>query len=243
MTLVPVIFAVLTFISTLTGGLVALRLKKKVHLILGFTAGVLLAVVAFDVFPEITTLSHDLEVDIIQPMIALIIGFMMFHILEKVLIMHYAQEEQYHEHKHPVVGIVSGLAIALHAFFDGVGIGLGFKISPTVGFFIALAVIAHDFSDGLNTVTLALVNKNTRKKALSLLLLVAIAPVLGIFSTNFFTLSPYILLLYLGYFSGFLLYIGASDILPEAHSEHSSISTIVMTAIGILLVFTISRLV
>jgi zinc transporter ZupT len=176
-------------------------------------------------------------------MIALVVGFMMFHILEKVLIMHYAQEDQYHEHKHPVVGIASGLAIAFHAFIDGVGIGLGFKISSTVGIFIALAVIAHDFSDGLNTVTLALVNKNTRSKAIRLLLLVAVAPILGIFSTNFFTLSPYFLLLYLGYFSGFLLYIGASDILPEAHSAHSSISTIAMTTLGILFIFFVTQVV
>lgn len=239
----PILFAVLTFISTLCGGLVALRFKNKIHLILGFTAGVLLAVVAFDIFPEINDLTAKLNGNIMHPMIALILGFMMFHILEKVLIMHYAEEDQYHAHKHPVVGIASGIAIALHAFFDGVGIGLGFKISSTIGIFIALAVIAHDFSDGLNTVTLALVNKNTRNKAIKLLLLVAIAPILGIFSTNFFTISPYFLLLYLGYFSGFLLYIGASDILPEAHSSHSSLSTILMTILGILLIFFVSQIV
>lgn len=237
----PILFAVLTFISTLCGGLVALRFKKRIHLILGFTAGVLLAVVTFEIFPEITTLTNELNINIIQPMIALVIGFMMFHILEKVLVMHYAEEDQYHEHKHPIVGVASGVAIAMHAFLDGIGIGLGFKISPTIGTFIALAVIAHDFSDGLNTVTLALVNKNTRNKAIKLLLLVAVAPILGIFSTQYFTIPPFFLLLYLGYFAGFLLYIGASDILPEAHSDHSSISTILMTIAGILLIFFVSQ--
>lgn len=237
----PIIFAVCTFLSTLCGGLVALKFKNKIHLILGFTAGVLLSVVVFEIFPEIVSLTNELQLPFVQPMIALIVGFMMFHILEKVLVMHYAEEDQYHEHKHPVVGVASGVAIALHAFLDGVGIGLGFKISPSIGTFIALAVIAHDFSDGLNTVTLALVNKNTRKKALKLLLLVAVAPILGIFSTNYFTIPPYWLLLYLGYFSGFLLYIGASDILPEAHSEHSSLSTIIMTILGITLIFFVSQ--
>jgi zinc transporter ZupT len=238
----PLIYSVLTFLSTLLGGLVALRYKKKIHLILGFTAGVLLSVVAFEIFPEIIHLVTTLSVDPIYPMIALIIGFMMFHILEKMLVMHYAEEEQYHEHKHPVVGIASGLAVAFHAFLDGVGIGLGFQISPTIGSFVALAVIAHDFSDGLNTVTIALLNKNTQNKAILLLLLVAVAPVLGIYSTQFFTLPPTVLLLYLGYFSGFLIYIGASDILPEAHSKHSSVPTILMTIVGIMLIFYVSRL-
>jgi len=238
----PLIFSVLTFLSTLLGGLVALRHKNKIHLILGFTAGVLLSVVAFEILPEIIQLVNALSVDPMYPMIALIVGFMMFHMLEKLLVMHYAEEEHYHEHKHPVVGIASGLAVALHAFFDGVGIGLGFQISPEIGIFVALAVIAHDFSDGLNTVTIALLNKNTQNKAVLLLLLVAVAPVLGIFSTQFFTLPPSMLLLYLGYFSGFLIYIGASDILPEAHSKHSSISTILMTTVGILLIFFVSQL-
>jgi zinc transporter ZupT len=238
-----IIFALLTFISTLCGGLVGLKYKDRIHLILGFTAGVLLAVVAFDVFPEIIRLVNDLQINPVTPMIALVVGFMMFHILEKTLLIHHQQEENYHEHKHPAVGVASGLALSLHSFFDGVGIGLGFQISPTVGLFVAIAVISHDFSDGLNTVTLALINKNTRKKAISLLFLDAIAPVVGIFSTKFFTLPSDLLLLYLGFFAGFLLYIGVADILPEAHSKQSSLTTILTTILGIVFIFVITQVI
>jgi len=238
-----VFIALLTFFSTLLGGLVGLRYKDKIHLILGFTAGVLLSVVAFDVFPEIIKLVGDLKIDPIQPMIALVVGFLVFHILEKTLLIHHSQEENYSEHKHPSVGVFSGLALAGHSFLDGVGIGLGFQISASIGLFVALAVIAHDFSDGLNTVTLALVNKNTAKKAFSLLILDAVAPILGIFSTNFFTLSDKFLLLYLGFFAGFLLYIGVADILPEAHSQKSSFKTIFMTILGIVFIFLITSLI
>lgn len=238
----PIVFAILTFISTLLGGLVGLRYKDKLHLILGFTAGVLLAVVAFDVFPEIITLTTELHIDPIHPMTALVIGFMAFHILEKSLLIHHTQEDNYGEHKHPTVGIASALAFIGHSFLDGIGIGLGFQVSPAVGLFVAIAVISHDFSDGLNTVTLALVHKNTRRKAIYLLLMDAIAPVVGIFSTRFFTLSNEVLILYLGFFAGFLLYIGISDILPEAHSKHSSFSTIAMTIFGILFIYAITQI-
>jgi len=47
----------------------------------------------------------------------------------------------------------------------------------------------------------------------------------------------------LGAFAGFLLYIRASDILPEAHSGKSSELTIAMTVAGSLLAFGVSRLV
>jgi len=84
---------------------------------------------------------------------------------------------------------------------------------------VAMAVIAHDFSDGLNTVTLMLSHRNSSKRALILLLVDATTPLLGAASTLLFRIPNQILILYLGFFAGFLLYIGASDLLPEAHSN------------------------
>lgn len=236
-----VVFTILTFISTLLGGLVGLRYKDKLHLILGFTAGVLLGVVAFDIFPEVIELTHKLALESVIPMGALTGGFLIFHIFEKLLLIHHKQEEEYGKHKHPTVGVFSALALAGHSFLDGVGIGLGFQVSPAVGILVAIAVISHDFADGLNTVSLALSHKNKNNRALQLLLVDALAPVLGVVSTLFFTVPENILLVYLGFFAGFLLYIGASDILPEAHSQHSSYLTILMTILGTLFIFTVTR--
>jgi zinc transporter ZupT len=240
---VLIIFAISAFISTFLGGLTGLKYKDKLHLILGFTAGVLLAVVAFDVLPEIIKLTNKFNIDPIKPMASLVIGFLLFHILEKLLLIHHAQEENYGEHKHPAVGILSALALSGHSFLDGVGIGLGFQVSPTIGILISIAVISHDFSDGLNTVILALINKNTVKRAFLLLLVDSIAPVLGAVSTYFFTLPSNFLVLYLGFFAGFLLYIGASEILPEAHSKRPSVATILMTIFGAAFIFLVTRVI
>jgi zinc and cadmium transporter len=59
----------------------------------------------------------------------------------------------------------------------------------------------------------------------------------------FFSVPPYFLVLYLGFFGGFLMYIGASDILPQAHSKHASLNIIALTALGLLFIFIISRVV
>ncbi len=93
----------------------------------------------------------------------------------------------------------------------------------------------------MNTVTLVLTNKNSTRKAKWFLLLDACTPVLGVVSTFFFHVPEYFLMLYLGFFAGFLLYIGASDILPEAHSKHSSYKTIALTIAGLALIFVITR--
>jgi len=236
-----IIFSIATFFSTFIGGLFAIKFKNKLYLIMGFTAGVLLGVVSFDIFPEIISQVNLYNFSPIQPMIALVIGFLLFHILEKVILIHHAHEEDYADHKHPQVGILSAIALIGHSFMDGIGIGLGFEVSSTVGILVAIAVISHDFTDGMNTVTLMLHNNNSQKKAKVLLFLDSIAPPLGVFSTLFFKVSPSLLVLYLGFFAGFLLYIGVSDILPEAHSKNSSLKLIGLTILGVIFVFLVSR--
>lgn len=214
-----VLLSLATFCSTLGGGLLALRFRDRLHYVLGFTAGVLLGVVSFDILPEIFELAQQQGFDAGAAMIALVVGFLLFHSLEKFLLVHPAQEGIYAAHHHPQVGVFSALALVGHSFMDGVGIGLAFQVSTGVGVTVAIAVIAHDFSDGLNTVSLMLRHRNSTRRSTAMLLLDAIAPVLGAASTLLFQLPPFWLMLYLGFFAGFLLYIGVSDILPEAHSQ------------------------
>jgi ZIP family zinc transporter len=238
-----IIFSIITFFSTSLGGLFAIRFKNKLHLIMGFTAGVILGVVSFDILPEIISQVNENNIRPIEPMIALVSGFLLFHILEKTILIHHMREGEYAEHRHPNVGILSALALIGHSFMDGVGIGLGFKVAGTVGVLVAVAVISHDFTDGMNTITLMLHHKNSDKKSKAFLLLDAIAPVLGVLSTLSFEISSRFLLWYLGFFAGFLLYIGVSDILPEAHSKHSSLKLVGLTILGVVFIFLVTRLI
>ena len=234
-----------TFFSTLAGGLFALRFRERMHFILAFTAGVLLGVVAFDILPEVFKLAHENEVEPGGAMIALVAGFLVFHALEKFVLLHHAHESDYASHRHPHVGMLSALALAGHSFMDGMAIGLAFQVSNAVGVTVAVAVIAHDFCDGLNTVSLMLVNRNAEFRSKVMLLLDAIAPVAGAACTLFFEMPPSALTLYLGFFAGFLLYIGAADILPEAHSQAGpalAVGLIGCTCAGAALMYLAGRL-
>ena len=238
-----ILFSIAAFLSTLLGGLFSIRNKEKIHSIMGFTAGVLMGVVFFDIFPEIIELIRENNFEAKSVMLATAAGFLVFHILEKSILIHHSHEDEYADHKHPHVGVASAVALAGHSFLDGVAIGLGFQVNPTAGVLIGIAVIAHDFTDGMNTVNLMLTHKNDVKKARSFLLLTAIAPILGVASTFFFNLPESLLIIYLGFFAGFLLYIGASDILPEAHSKHSSFKTIGLTVLGMAMIFIITKII
>lgn len=238
-----VVLSVATFFSTLLGGLTALKNSDRLHRILGYTAGVLLGVVGFDILPEIFQQLQQHHFDATWPMVGLVGAFLLFHILEKSILIHHAHDAEYQNHTHPKVGVLSACALAGHSFLDGVGIGLAFQVGSGVGFAVALAVIAHDFADGLNTVSLMLHNRNSRRRSFAFLLVDAVAPVVGAASTILFHLPPLALVVYLGFFAGFLLYIGASDILPEAHSKHSSYGTMALTVLGALFIFVVTRFV
>lgn len=239
----PVILAFTAFLSTLVGGLVGLRNQDRLHRFLGFTAGVLLGVVAFEVLPEIFHLLSEEQHDPVLPMVALVVGFLGFHIIEKSILIHHSHEHEYEAHRHPHVGVASALALIVHSFLDGAAIGLGFQAGGEVGIAVALAVISHDFVDGLNTVNLLLLNKNRSRRAVGFLILDSLAPVLGVLSTTLFTISGLALVVYLGFFAGFLLYIATSEILPEAHSKHSSYATLFTTLVGVVFIFLVTRLV
>lgn len=239
-----VLLALATFVSTLAGGLFALRFRDRLHYLLAFTAGVLLGVVAFDILPEIFDIAGAQSAGATPAMIALVAGFLVFHGLEKFVLLHHVHEEDYADHRHPQLGLVSAFALAGHSFMDGVGIGLAFQAGPTIGVAVALAVIAHDFCDGLNTVGLMLSHRNPTARAVAMLGLDAVAPVLGAASTLLFSAPPSLLALFLGFFAGFLLYISTSDILPEAHSAKRPGAVLVLmglTCLGAAFIFVAVR--
>lgn len=236
-----ILLSLAAFLSTSLGGSFALRFRRHLPLIMGFTAGVLVGLVAFDLLPEIFRQLYQQQRPPTGAMLMLVAGFLFFHVIEKSLLLHHTPEASPAVQTHPQLGILSGLALSAHSFLDGVGIGLGFQVSTAVGIFVAVAVIAHDFSDGLNTVVLMLVHRNSRRRAVGMLLVDAAAPVLGAASTLLFSLPARALPLYLGFFAGFLLYIGASDILPRAHSERNSRAALALTILGTAFAFGVTR--
>lgn len=231
-----------TFVSTLVGGLCALRFKDKLHLILGFSAGAVVGVAFFDLFPESIEIGGKFFPEsAITAFMAL--GFLIYLIFDRTLFFHsHSADERDVDHPAAHRGILGAASLALHSFLDGLAIGIGFQVSVAVGAVVAVAVLAHDFSDGINTVNMVLKGGGNTKLAFRWLLLDATAPVLGILSTLFFTLPERALGIILALFSGFFLYIGASELVPESHHAHPRLFTTAMTVFGTGVMFVIIQL-
>ena len=221
------------FIMTLVGGLVAHRVGDRRHLVLGLAAGLMLGVVGFDLLPEALHAERREVFGVPAALLTFIAGFLVVHVTERSVAVHRGHEGEYAAHRHAHgLGVAAACALIAHSVLDGFAIGAAFQAGSTVGTVVAIAVIAHDFADGFNTYTLTRLYGNARRRALFLLVCDAAAPVAGAAITLAFTIPEPTLGLYLGFFAGFLLYLATSDILPEAHTPHPSLTTLLCTVTG-----------
>jgi ZIP family zinc transporter len=229
-----ILVALAALCSTLAGGVVAMRVSDRRHLILGLAAGLMLGVVGFDLLPEALAQAGRPVFGVPAAMLAAVAGFLSVHVVERSLAVHRGGEEHFATHTHAMqaVGLTAGGALVLHSMLDGFGIGVGFQAGAEVGIAVTVAVVAHDFADGFNTFTITSLYGNARSRALTLLALDAIAPVVGAAIGTVVHLPPTAIGLYLGYFAGFLLYLATASILPEAHATHPSRGTLAMTVGG-----------
>jgi ZIP family zinc transporter len=230
-----IFFASLTVVATTLGGVLAFRSRDRFHLILGLSAGLLLGLVGFDLLPEVFELNTDQFAGVPVVSIAILAGFLILHIVERGFGSHEPAESHYgHDHEHhSVSGVIGALAMGGHVFLDGVGLGVAFQVSPSLGIAVFLAIVVHAFSDGLNTVSMLIKSGNWTKNSKYLLGLDAVARIGGATLGTYLALNDKYLALYLALFTGFVIYIATSHILPEAHSRHASRWTLVATALGV----------
>ncbi len=219
------IVAFLPFLTTLLGGIAALRIAHRLHPFMAVASGVLVATAIADLLPE----AHDLSGPNgpLAVGAAAIAGYLVFSLIEAFI--HQSSFEHASSHEAPAGGVTEppppvGRLLALlppaslivHSTLDGLAIGFSFQAGGNVGLIVLLAVLAHDFADGLNVVTLALEAARGARVAVVLLALDALAPVVGASMSLVLTIPPSVLGLLLAWFAGVFIAIGAGHLLPEA---------------------------
>lgn len=238
------VVAALAFVSTGLGGLMAVRLRDRMHLMLGFSAGAVLGVVLFEILPEVADGSQALGVPLADLLVFSAGAFLAFFALERVTGLHGARDHEHQggaEHRSEL-GVLSASGLSLHSFLDGVAVAVAFQAgNRDLGIAVSVAVLAHDFSDGLNTVTVMLAHGNRLRRALRWLAIDASTPMAGALVAVIVRPSLDVLPYLLAIFAGSFLYIGASDLLPEAR-EHDSPWVAVATFAGLVVLYTVSRL-
>ena len=231
---VAIPLAGVTVLSTLAGGLVALRLRRELVTLIALTGGIVVAVALFDVLPE----AHRSLGDPRDTLAVVGGGFLLFFLAERLLVLHHRDEPE-QARAHARVGALGAAGPSIHSFIDGLGIGLAFHVSTATGLLVFIAVVSHDFADGMNTVSFVLFQSGDRRQALRWLTADALAPLVGAIVGSTVSISDRGLGYVLALYAGFFLSMGATDLLPEAHS-HPSWARVALTLVGFVATFGIA---
>jgi len=206
-------------LSTILGIILVILNEKLVlkysHYVNSFAAGLILGVAFFHLFPESLELSDN-------ALLFILIGFLVFYLLENVMVLHSGSEIHFKDKKgsRHTKGKVMFTGLFFHSFIDGIIIGIGFETDFTLGLLTSLGVIAHELPEGVTTFAL-MINSMKKKTALKLSIAVGLATPLGaLISLTFMkSLSQSMVGVMLAIAGGSFLYIAASDLIPETHEE------------------------
>jgi len=228
------------FASALVGGWLAMRAVRYVGIIIAVGAGIRIGAAFFDLIPE--SVEHLGSIDL--AMVVITVGFLAFYALDKVTSLHVghetASELDHEETSHQHIGILGASGMAIHSFLDGVALAAALTVGGALGTIIAVVVIVHRFSDGIGVVSFILASRMPSRTAYRWVLLVAAAPVAGVLLGSVLTIPEQMLGAILGFFAGFFLYVGAAELLPEAHRRDSSRVVVAATLGGALAIYLFS---
>ena len=239
MTTTLIVLALVTFVSTLAGGLVAVKFRGVLQYFFAFSSGALIGITFFDVLPESLSIASSVGLPSRYLMITLVAAFIFFSLLQRFFLTHHHHEDEEHGH---IMGPVGAGGLVIHSLLDGAAIGIAFQVNSSMGIIVALAVISHDFTDGINTVVIMLKNQQNVRNARIFLFMDAAAPGVGILCTSFFSISETVLAFILAAFAGEFLYLGAANLLPETylHNRWKMGATMIF---GVLLIFGLTTVV
>ncbi|MFZ2253368.1 MAG: ZIP family metal transporter [Minisyncoccia bacterium] len=209
------------------------KLTGTHRFILPVAVGVFLGIVFFDLIPE------TLEVSPEWGPIAIMLGFLGFYLLS-----HFLDTFHHHhfdEHDACVRNGAQKLLIgdSIHNFADGVVLASAFMISPFVGIFTTIGIALHEIPQEIAEFGVLLQSGYTKRTAAFYNFLSSLTVILGVLITYAFaqSLEGYLFIL-TGVAAGNLLYIAATDLLPELrHSHHDHFfKTFTATLLGIIAV-------
>jgi zinc and cadmium transporter len=232
--------SLIAFIGVITLALAPKTLRKILLALVGLSAGALIGGAFLHLIPEALDQvrfafgpSEPQE----TVMLMVIVGFVIFFILEKVLWRH-CHEDGCKVHTFAYMNLFGD---GVHNFLDGLIIAAGFLASPEVGIATTLAVAFHEIPQEIGDFGVLVHGGIARKKALLFNFITAITAVVG-------GVLGYFLIPHIGNFdiyilpiaAGGFLYIAAADLIPELHKEKRTSRTILafgMFLLGIALMW------
>jgi len=217
-------------IGTGLGGLMTLFLKNPTKrfmaVLLGFTSGIMISVVCFDLLPE----AFDMG-GVFASLVGIVIGVGMILIVEQFIPERVSQKFS-EDFDFIRSGILLGIGIAIHNFPEGLAVGSGFAASNYLGLGLAVVIGLHDMPEGIAMAAPLKLGGIDRLKILLYTVLAGIPMGLGAFIGELLgEISNTFICLCLSFAGGAMLYITCGELIPKTQNIYKGrISTIGMIA-------------
>ena len=213
-TILGLIFGTL---GTTLGGIIGVSIKtqsnKFLSFILEFAAGLMVAIVCFELIPEAMELSSIFTV-----IIGIVIGVIIMIFCDNLVNYKYNKKRIVKFNSLAKTGIIVGIGLAIHNFPEGLAIGSGFSASTKLGITLAIAIALHDVPEGIS---MAVPMRNGGMKAYKVVIYTFLSGVTTGFGAFFGvligTISEQLISICLGFAAGAMLYISAGELIPESH--------------------------
>lgn len=158
-------------------------------------------------------------------------GFAVLHFFEHVIVGHLHFGEEIHRDvmvsKTASMSAFTGLFI--HAFFDGFSISVGMQYDWFLGLLIFTAVLLHKFPEGLTIGSIMLSGGYPRKTVLMSAVGIGLATVIGASTVFLFSnVNAQITGIAFAFSAGTVVYVGASDLIPEINKSKDRIPPLVV---------------
>jgi zinc and cadmium transporter len=240
-------FALIAAGSLVFGSVLPSAAREKLSLnrlamIIGFSAGLMLAAALHELLPEALEKAQS------QALIGAGLGFMVLYVVERLTHFHACRhrecnvegDDHVHGHVHTHANTTL-LGIGLHNFIDGLITAAAFAVSSVAGILVLCAIVLHQIAVGVSLGALLLRAGTQRKQALISTAMAGSFIVWGALCYYVLPVNEAIGGFLLGVAGGSFLYIGACDLLPEAHHKDEGLVVMLSTLCGYAFAFAMTR--
>lgn len=227
-----------TFGTTL-GGIIGVVIKKNsnkfLSFILSLAAGLMMAVICFDLIPEASKISN-LSGVLISVLFGIAAMIFCDLLVERKFNTKYSLPNKTQKMSLLKTGIVISIGLAIHNFPEGLAIGSGFESSFKLGLSLAIAIAIHDIPEGIS---MAVPMKNGGMNIFKIILYVFLSGVttgVGAFVGAIVgSISETVIAVCLSFAAGAMLYIVSGELIPESNKLYRGHMSAIGNMIGFLI--------